>query len=209
MVNRFSVERASTVCTPDCLAGMFSHQATYPGYKEMAYLHPRVFKPEPGVLAENGLAPGEKYYMVRFIKWSAYHDKGIKGMSAAEKQELVQALSGKGKVVLCSEGDEAVPAPGVRVAKPEHVHSLLFYSSGYVGEGATMAKEAAVLGVPSVYASPIRGLPPIDKLAKEGRLTQIERYNLDTIMKSLGAKKPQMEMFDLTAESVRKVGGGK
>lgn len=206
MVNRFSVERASTVCTPDCLSGMFSRQVTYPGYKEMAYLHPRVFRPEPGVLAENSLKPGEKYYMVRYIKWSAYHDKGMKGMSAEEKKELVKALAGKGKVLFCSEGGEPNPVPGVGVAKPEHVHSLLYYSSGYVGEGATMAKEAALLGVPSVYASPIRGLPPIDKLAKEGRLVQVERYDLDAIMKPLVGKKPQMQMFDLTAEIVRRAG---
>ena len=31
------------------------------------------------------------------------------------------------------------------------MHSVLFYSSLYLGEGATMASEAAILGTPSIY----------------------------------------------------------
>ncbi len=67
----------------------------------------------------------------------------------------------------------------IDMGHPAHVHTLLSYSSGYAGDssgyvgegatmakgtimakGATMAKEAAVLGVPSTYVSPIKGLPP-------------------------------------------------
>ena len=35
----------------------------------------------------------------------------------------------------------------------EKMHSVLYFSSLYIGEGATMASEAAVLGTPSIYLS--------------------------------------------------------
>ena len=44
----------------------------------------------------------------------------------------------------------------VKVA-PEKMHDLLYYAALYVGEGGTMATEAAVLGTPSVYISSLVG----------------------------------------------------
>ena len=36
---------------------------------------------------------------------------------------------------------------------PERMHDALYYSSLYIGEGATMASECAVLGTPAIYAN--------------------------------------------------------
>ncbi len=156
-VNRISVGRATRVITPECLAGMFANQVTYPGCKEMAYLHP--FSPDRNVLARHGLSG--RYHVVRFIGWTAHHDSGVRGLSPEGKASLVKALSSKGQVVACNENGTEAPEGCIPVHQPEDAHSLLALSSGYIGEGATMAKEAAVLGVPSVYLSPMDTLPPI------------------------------------------------
>ena len=168
-VNRISVCQATKVITPECLKGMFPNQVTYPGYKEMAYLHP--FSPDRGVLARHGLSG--RYCVVRFIGWTAHHDSGVRGLSPERKRELVAALTARGRVVMCNESGEEVPEGCIAVRKPEDVHSLLALSSGYVGEGATMAKEAAVLGVPSVYVSPMDTLPPIIWMETAGALVRI------------------------------------
>jgi len=46
---------------------------------------------------------------------------------------------------------------------PENYHNLLAYAELYIGEGATTAVEAAILGIPSIYVSSIN-LGYIDEL---------------------------------------------
>ena len=61
-----------------------------------------------------------------------------------------------GRVIITSE--EGLPRDlkkyGLSVP-PEKVHDLLYFARMYVGEGATMASEAAVLGSPSIYVNTI------------------------------------------------------
>ena len=174
-VNRISVDRANKVVTPECLAGMFSNQVTYPGYKEMAYLHPDVFTPDRTILAKYGIVEDEPFFVLRFIEWSAYHDSGVTGLSDSQKVELIKELSKKGKVIASVEGSVGLPAGAIGVKDPTDVHSLLAFSSGYVGEGASMAKEAAVLGVESLFISALSpNLPPIVQLAEDNRITILQ-----------------------------------
>jgi predicted glycosyltransferase len=191
-VNRFSVDKASLVVTPECMAGRFENQVTYPGYKEMAYLHPKYFTPDSTALARNGLALGEPYTVVRFIGWEAHHDSGV-GKTA--KDVRAKLLSTLGKAILSLEGESD------GISRPEDLHAVLMHASGCVSEGATLAKEAAVLGVPSAYVSPLAaGLPPITALAGAGRLNAYAdcgAYN------GLPSKSEPMEMGDVTAEIVR------
>ncbi len=190
-VNRISVCKASKVITPECLRGMFPNQTTYPGCKEMAYLHP--FTPDRGVLARHGLSG--KYYVVRFIGWTAHHDSGVRGLSPERKRELVAALAARGQVVMCNESGEEVPEGCIAVRNPEDAHSLLALSSGYVGEGATMAKEAAVLGVPSVYVSPMDALPPIIWMERMGAL--VRTTDVSGALKALDGEWKRVKVNDV------------
>lgn len=203
-VNRISVGRATQVVTPECLAGRFPNQTTYLGYKEMAYLHPSLFTPEKAVLERYELSSGN-YSVVRFIEWTAHHDSGISGMSFAQKLELVQHLSKRGKVVASIEGSDAVPEGCIAVKSPVDVHSLLAFSSGYVGEGATMAKEAAVQGIPSVYVSSLAELSPIIAMEKEGELVRLNNLDLGAIDRALALPRKPMHMHDVTGEIVRSI----
>jgi len=54
---------------------------------------------------------------------------------------------------------------------PDKLHHLLYYATLYLGEGATMATEAAILGTPSIYVSSIK-----EKLGCIGELRQ--KYGL-------------------------------
>lgn len=144
-------------------------QLRYRGFHELAYLHPSVFVPDETVIAPLGLSPSRPYSVVRFVSWQATHDLGHHGLSARDKEALVDRLSAFGQVVLTSEMPLA-PELCARcvVIPPESIHHVLAFARLYVGEGATMASEAAMLGVPAVYTNRLSA----------GTLEEQERYGL-------------------------------
>lgn len=151
--NWFTYPLAHSVCTPACYRGTVrgTHR-TYRGYHELAYLHPRRFKPDAAKLAAYGVSESEPYSIIRFVHWQAIHDRRERGLSVEQKMRLVAGLERHGRVLISSEG----PLPEELVAKRasgpvEDVHHLLAHAQIIVGESATMSSEAAVLGVPAVF----------------------------------------------------------
>ena len=145
------------ICTPSCyLKDEGNKQIRYSGYHELAYLHPSYFTPRPEILKELGVEVGEPFTILRFISWGAHHDVGQHGIE--NKLALVQELEKLGKVFITSEGTlaEEFEKYRIRVAS-EKIHHLLHYATLYVGEGATMAVESAILGTPSIYVSTLAG----------------------------------------------------
>ena len=147
----------SAICTPSCYRGDIGpKQIRYNGYHELAYLHPNRFTPSPAVLDELGLIEGDPFIIVRFVSWKASHDIGQHGIR--DKIGFVKALEQYGQVLITSEGglpNELQPYQ-IRVS-PEKLHDLLYYAALYVGEGATTASEAALLGTPSIFISSLVG----------------------------------------------------
>jgi uncharacterized protein len=151
--NRFVYPLAYSVCTPDCYQGPVpGRHLSYAGYHELAYLHPKRFQPDPAVLAEFGVSPGEPYSIVRFVSWQAVHDRQERGLSAKQKHHLVEVLQGRGRVLISAEGRLTPDLEDLAVRGPvEKIHHLLAHARLVVGESATMSSEAAVLGVPAVF----------------------------------------------------------
>lgn len=146
------------ICTPTCFEMCLGRkQIRFNGYKELAYLHPDYFRPNPSVLKWIGATDGDKIAVVRFGVIDASHDVGYRGFELAtpdERLAFVRALEKYAKVFVTAEsalGSElqkrAPPIPDV------WLHDLLYYASLYVGDGATMASEAGVLGTPWIYVS--------------------------------------------------------
>lgn len=157
----------NTVCTPSCYRRKLGKkQVTYDGFHELAYLSPDYFKPDPSVLESEGLSMDEKFIILRLVSWNASHDVGHHGIKNI--REFVKALEKYGRVVITSEGGSDESLKGYTIKVPPHkIHDLLYYSSMYIGEGATMATEAAILGTPSIYVS---------SLAKTmGNFTELEK----------------------------------
>jgi hypothetical protein len=157
ITNWFAYPLADYVCTPDCYqAPVRGHHLTYPGYHELAYLHPDRFTPDPAIVRAAGLDPAAPYFVVRFVSYEASHDLGTAGLTAARKLELVQTLAEHGRVVITSESPLPSPLEPYRLRLPaSQIHHLLAFARLLVGESATMASECAVLGVPAVYISPV------------------------------------------------------
>ena len=156
IINSLTFPFSDVVCTPSCFRkDLGKKQIRYDGYHELAYLHPNYFTPNPAVLDEIGLGKDDTFIIMRFVSWTASHDVGQHGIR--DKTALVRELERYGQVFITSEGrlDAGLEEYKIKVA-PEKMHDLLYYASLYVGEGATMASEAAVLGTHAVYVNTLR-----------------------------------------------------
>lgn len=121
---------------------------------ELFYLHPSIFKPDISILDELNLSKDDKFVIVRFVSWDAHHDIGEKGFSNEYKIKLVSELEKNAKVFITSEGILPKELEKFRIQlKPNKIHDLMSFATMYIGEGGTMASEAACLGVPSIYVN--------------------------------------------------------
>jgi predicted glycosyltransferase len=131
-----------------------SRHLRYAGYHELAYLHPRYFAPDRGIAIDNGLAPQGATFLIRVVSWQANHDVGEVGWSEALLRYVVGLLQHHGKVILSAEGGLPADLESLRYnGRASALHHVLAYSRLLVGESATLCSEAAVLGVPSIYAA--------------------------------------------------------
>jgi len=151
--NLISYPFATEVITPDCYKKkVLGRHVTYPGYHELAYLHPKRFTPDPEVLTESGISPEEPFSVVRFVSWKALHDIKARRFSFEEKMMLANSLEKYGRVYITSESPIPEEFENCRLPlSPEKVHHLLAFSRLFIGESATMASESVILGTPAVY----------------------------------------------------------
>ena len=157
LINSIGFPFADLILTPSCFQGSVPLQKhiSYNSYHELAYLHPDIFKPDPSVLHNLNVNEGDKFILVRFSSWDSSHDIGHMGFkSLNERIQMIKELEKYGKVFITSEIDlpEDLHKNRCKIS-PEKIHDLLYYSQMYIGEGATLASEAGVLGVPWVWIS--------------------------------------------------------
>lgn len=121
---------------------------------EFYYLHPDFFTDKCNPYNVLNIKQDEKYCIVRFVSWGAHHDIGVQRLSTEERIKLVERLNKRYRVFISSEG--VLPEKLLKYkleAKPEYMHTLLKYASLYIGEGGTMASEAACLNTPAIYTN--------------------------------------------------------
>jgi len=155
ITNWFAYPLADVVVTPRSYQGAAGrHHVRYPGYHELAYLHPNRFTPDPDVVRKYGLSPDEPFFLVRFVSWEASHDLGESGFSLEGKKEVINRLRKKGRVLISSEGPLPQEFESYRFHLPvEDIHHALALARLIVGESATMSSEAAVLGTHAIFVS--------------------------------------------------------
>jgi predicted glycosyltransferase len=149
MNNPFS----EVVLTPSCFTKSFGKkQIRFESYMELAALHQHYYTPNPDIYQILGLKPEEKFILFRFVSWNASHDIGQKGMPYSEKARLINELSKYAKVLISSEAELPFNLKQYQIMVPSHrMHDVQAFASLFIGEGATMASECAVLGTPAIY----------------------------------------------------------
>ncbi len=158
LVARLTLPFTDLVCTPASFeADLGSKHIRYNGCKELAYLHPNYFQSDASVLGGLGLESEDRIVIVRFAAWDSSHDlrdSGFRFESEGAALDFLASLEQYGKVLLTSDKRLGPSFKRYLVSvPPQKMHDLLSCASLYVGEGATMAAEAGVLGVPWVFVS--------------------------------------------------------
>jgi hypothetical protein len=127
-------------------------------FKELAYLHPKYFKPNPSVLDKIGISKNEEFILVRFVGWDAFHDLGHKGFDLDDKKFLLQKLEDYSNVFISSESSLPPFFEKYKLSSPpEEIHNLIHYSKLLVCDSQTMTTEAAVLGTPAIRCNTFVG----------------------------------------------------
>ncbi|MBI2148937.1 DUF354 domain-containing protein [Candidatus Woesearchaeota archaeon] len=181
---------ATLVCVPTCFRGKINKNCIkYSGYHELAYLHPKRFKPDAKILKTLGVKKDEKFTLIRFISWGAIHDLGEKGIK--NKEKFVETIKKHSKVFISYEGEMPEELKKYKIKLPvTEIHNILYYAGLYIGEGGTMASEAAVLGTPAICTNP-QFCGYIDEQEKKYKLTYIltdEKIALNKAVEILKSK---------------------
>ncbi len=141
--------------------------------KEWAYLSPNYFRPDAEALKPYGLEP-KKYIFIREVstKTSNY---------LSQQEDIVLSISRSfpedWQVVLSLENKENAgkyPKGWLILEEPvADIHSLMYYSQIVISSGDSMAREGAMLGVPSIYAGN-RDMPANRILMEKEMLLKLE-----------------------------------
>ena len=124
------------------------------GYMEQCYLQKQYFEPNIDILKKLQLEENDKYVIIRLVSWKASHDIGQKGFSLGYLKRLIALIENQARVFLSVEGKISADLEKYKLSiDPTDIHSILYYADLFIGEGATMASECAILGTPSIYVN--------------------------------------------------------
>ena len=175
---------------PDMIEYSNSKTIKYHGFKELAYLHPKYLKPSKQILKKYNIKPNN-YVFVREIASVSlnYKDentvfynivdkliqKGLTIVLSLEDKGLHQFYKDKGCIVL----EEPVT----------DIYSLMYFALFAISSGDTVARETALLGVPTLYTGG-RSMLVNDSLVKAGAMFELnEVIEIDTILAELTVDK--------------------
>lgn len=166
------------IVTPVCFyEPVGKNHFKFDGYMELFYLHPKRFKPDFSVLDDLGVKRGDPYILFRFVSWGAFHDIGQKRISNTEKIEIVRHFGKSYRIFISSEGELPGDLKKYELKIPAvEMHNVLAFSRLYIGEGGTMASEAAMLGIPSVYINSLPLMGYLKDCKEHGLLNHISDY---------------------------------
>ncbi len=185
---------SKTLLNPSCFKKDFgSKQICYEGYHELAYLHPNYFIPNKDIHNLLGINKNESYVILRFVSWEASHDKGHGGFTPEFKFHLVEELSKQKKLFISSESPLPAKLKKFQInIPPIKMLDALAYANLFIGEGATMASECAMLGTPAIYVNTLSA----------GTLEEQKKYGL--IVKTTDSDKIMEEALNILSNSESK-----
>tara|TARA_X000000950_G_scaffold40720_1_gene44359 strand:- start:900 stop:1946 length:1047 start_codon:yes stop_codon:yes gene_type:complete len=167
-----------TIITPKTFKGNLGHNhIKFDGYMEDTYLHPKYFKPNKNILKKLNLSNQEKYVVLRLVSWDASHDIGQKGFRIDTLVNLIAEIKNHARIFISAENK--IP----RIFKkyqlsinPTEIHDVLSFAELFIGEGATMASECAIMGTPSIYINSLSA-GTLEDQEKKGILSMFKSPN--------------------------------
>jgi uncharacterized protein len=122
----------------------------YQGYHELAYLHPDNFSLSREI-AKKYIPLEKPYFLIRFAKLNAHHDRGVTGITDELALRIIEILKPHGNIYITSEREFDQRFEPFRLnIDPLDIHHVMAFASIYFGDSQTMAAESGVMGVPFV-----------------------------------------------------------
>jgi len=151
--------------------------------KEWAYLSPKYFTPDENVLIELGLNK-KSYIFIREVSSGSlnYYNQeegklSIIASKLPENYKVVLSLENKNKKYL-------YPMNWILLSEPvSDIHSIMYYSRMVISSGDSMAREGAMLGVPSIYCG-IRSMKA-NKILEEKNILFHEQFDILTKLNTI------------------------
>lgn len=185
LVVKYGHPFSEVVFTPAGINRSTPNRQFYNGTHELAYLHPSVFTPDESVLSRACLRKGERFFILRFVAFKGHHDVGESGIDDNQRQKLIESLEKHGRVIITSEKELDDKYEKYRLpVSPEDIHSLMAYSSMFIGDSQTMTTEAALLGVPALKCNTFAGRLTIPNILenKYGLCYAYQPYEFDQLI---------------------------
>ncbi len=152
--------------------------------KEWAYLAPAYFSPDVSALEPYGLRPGEYIFVREVSTGSLNYQEQEAGSVASFAERFPEGYP----VLLSLEDKETIgsyPDNWILLQEPlPDIHSLLYYSRMIVSSGDSMAREGALLGVPSAYVG-IREMKANQLLSDRSMLFKRSPAEMPSFMQKL------------------------
>ncbi len=148
----------TAIVTPECFNFKYpfwkKKHITYPGYHELAYLNKKRFTPDKNIINQLNTDKKKKIVIIRLVSLKAHHDTFLKGISTAQLNMIIDKLNNIANIFISSEYE--LPDEYKKFKVPVSVEKFLDFLSIcdlYIGESATVASEACMLGIPAIYVS--------------------------------------------------------
>jgi len=156
--------------------------------KEWSYLSPQYLTPDINALNQYDLKPKEYIFIREVSTETSNYLNQDQGILLAISQNFPSSI----KVLLSVENKSDIPRyPDNWIVLKEpvnHIHSLMYFSQIVISSGDSVAREGAMLGVPSIYAG-IREMPANLIMIKKGMLLKLDAENiLETVSKIISGE---------------------
>lgn len=156
-----------------------------PCLKEWAYLNPRTFTPNLKALDVYGVV-SKKYMFLREVSVGTINYTGQESGAILGIKDMIPT----GMKVLFSLEEkkrrDEYPEDWILLQEPiEDIHSLIYYSAGLVSSGDSMAREAALLGIPSYYLGIRYSMPANAAASKVAQLQNRKTMEFEEWIDSL------------------------
>lgn len=186
---------------PETLKNIYNKKNSkiLPVLKEWSYLSHSVFAPSDDALKEYGIEPKE-YIFLREVSVGTVNYAGQESGAVLNIKHLIP----KNKKVLFSLEEKhrrnEYPSDWILLQEPiEDIHSLIYYSCGLVSSGDSMAREAALLGIPAYYLGIRHSMPANLAASKVANLQNEKTMPFSEWVKTLNvsaeeAEQKQMEL---------------
>lgn len=137
--------------------------------KEWAYLSPKYFTPHKAELARYNIDQYEYLFVREVSSGSLNYKNQMENLVSTFADRMPRDL----KVILSLEDKSSInqyPSEWILLQEPiKDIHSLMYYSRIVISSGDSMAREGAMLGVPSVYCG-VREMAANKVMIKKGML---------------------------------------